>query len=175
MQASFEHFQGWRDSTTSLDNICQCMVILTVKKCFPHICLQNCMRLTAAKRILQPSLQLAFFKDRTSFAPVCAHWLLSWHLAPLKNAWLHPSFKYLLTWVFSSLGWSVPALIIGELLYSLKHLCDPSLDCLQYDHVSHTAQARSGQSRSGLSSRMLKWKYHLLWYTGKPTCSPGYH
>ena len=128
------------DSTTPLDNLCQCSVSLTAKQCFlifrwSHLCFSVC------------PLPLVLLLDTTEKS-----------LAPSS---LHPPFRRLCTLMRfpkpsllqaeqSRLSWP---LLIGEMLLSLHHLCGPLLDSPQY--VSCTGETRTGPVTPGVALPVL--------------------
>jgi len=110
-------------SATSLSNVCQCSVNLTGQNCF-LIFIGNllCFRLGPLP------LVLALGTTEKSLA------LSSFH-APFR--YLYTLRRSPLSLPFSRLNSpSSQPFLIGEMLQSLHHLCGPSLDSLQYVHVS---------------------------------------
>jgi len=139
------------DATTSLGNLCQCLVTLTVKKCFLMfrgnlLCFSLCplplvLSLGTTKKSLDPSL--------------------------------HPPFRYWSTLIRSPepslLQAEQPKIsepfLTGEMLQSFNHLCGPLLDSVQYVHFSLVL----GSSELHVALQMGP---HQCWVEGKDHRSP---
>jgi len=104
-----------KDSTTPLGNLCQCLVILTVKKCF----LMFTRNLLGFSLCPWP-LVLSLNTTEKSLALSSQVFINITKISP------HPSLLWSIQSQLSQL------FFMGEVLQALNHLCGPSLDSLHY-------------------------------------------
>lgn len=127
------------DSTNSLGNLLHCSVIPTTKKGFLIIESYNNLGRDLKNDLVPTSLLWArLYSDTTSCVSIYVCYLFYHQWALRKRAWLHLFQIFIQTdMIFPSLRETVPSSLSPssfEMLHSLNHICDSSLDTLQYVH-----------------------------------------